>query len=152
MYIRDIMTKEVITVTVDDNVEKCASLLIKHNLSGLPVLDEDGKLVGIVTEGDLIRRASRIKGPAVLEVLGGLIYLDSPRKFMDELKNAMGQKAGDVMTKKVITIGPDQTIEEGATLLVEKNIKRLPVLDKEGKLVGIVSRRDIMSYLFPEQQ
>jgi len=146
------MTKDVITVTMDDNVEKCASLLIKHNLSGLPVLDESGKLVGIVTEGDLIRRASRIKGPAVLEVLGGLIYLDSPKKFMDELKNSMGQKAGDVMTKKVVTIDPEQTIEEGATLLVEKKVKRLPVVDKKGELVGIVSRRDIMSYLFPEQK
>lgn len=152
MYIKDIMTKDVITVTLDDNVEKCASLLIKHNLSGLPVLDESGKLVGIVTEGDLIRRASRIKGPAVLEVLGGMIYLDSPKKFMDELKSSMGQKAKDVMTKKVVTIEPDQTIEEGATLLVEKNVKRLPVMSKEGELVGIVSRRDIMSYLFPEQQ
>lgn len=152
MYIKDIMTKDVITVTLDDNVEKCASLLIKHNLSGLPVLDESGKLVGIVTEGDLIRRASRIKGPAVLEVLGGMIYLDSPKKFMDELKSSMGQKAKDVMTKKVVTIEPDQTIEEGATLLVEKNVKRLPVISKEGELVGIVSRRDIMSYLFPEQQ
>ncbi|WP_409227926.1 CBS domain-containing protein [Gudongella sp. SC589] len=152
MYIKDIMTKDVITVTMDDNVEKCASLLIKHNLSGLPVLDESGKLVGIVTEGDLIRRASRIKGPAVLEVLGGLIYLDSPKKFMDELKNSMGQKAGDVMTKKVVTIDPEQTIEEGATLLVEKKVKRLPVVDKKGELVGIVSRRDIMSYLFPEQK
>jgi CBS domain-containing protein len=146
------MTRDVITVTMDDNVEKCASLLIKHNLSGLPVLDDSGRLVGIVTEGDLIRRASRIKGPAVLEVLGGLIYLDSPKKFMDELKNSMGQKAGDVMTKKVVTIDPDQTIEEGATLLVEKKVKRLPVVDKKGELVGIVSRRDIMSYLFPEQK
>ncbi|HZH94001.1 MAG TPA: CBS domain-containing protein [Tissierellaceae bacterium] len=152
MYIKDIMTRDVITVTMEDNVEKCASLLIKHNLSGLPVLDEAGKLVGIVTEGDLIRRASRIQGPAVLEVLGGLIYLDSPKKFIDELKNSMGQKAGDVMTKKVVTVDPDQTIEEGATLLVEKKVKRLPVVNKEGELVGIVSRRDIMSYLFPEQE
>ena len=152
MYIKDIMTKDVITVTLDDNVEKCASLLIKHNLSGLPVLDDSDKLVGIVTEGDLIRRASRIKGPAVLEVLGGMIYLDSPKKFMDELKSAMGQKAKDIMTKKVVSIEPDQTIEEGATLLVEKNVKRLPVINKKGELVGIVSRRDIMSYLFPEQQ
>ncbi len=151
MYIKDIMTKDVITVTLDDNVEKCASLLIKHNLSGLPVLDDSGKLVGIVTEGDLIRRASRIKGPAVLEVLGGMIYLDSPKKFMDELKSAMGQKAKDIMTEKVVTIEPDQTIEEGATLLVEKNVKRLPVINKKGELVGIVSRRDIMNYLFPEQ-
>ncbi len=149
MLIKDIMTREVITVSVEDTVETCANLLLKHNLSGLPVLDKEGKLVGIVTEGDLIRRASRIKGPAVLEVLGGLIYLDSPKKFMDELKSSMGQMAGEVMTKKVVTIDPESTVEDGATLLVEKKVKRLPVVDKEGNLLGIVSRRDIMSYLFP---
>lgn len=152
MYIKDIMTRDVVTVSIKDNVEKCASLLIEHGLSGLPVLDENEKLVGIVTEGDLIRRASRIKGPAVLEVLGGMIYLDSPKKFIDELKHSMGQKAGDIMSDKIITINEEQTIEEGATLLVEKAVKRLPVVDEKGYLVGIVSRRDIMSYLFPEKK
>ena len=71
MYIKDIMTKQVITVGEDDTVEKCADLLITYNLSGLPVIDEEGKVKGIVTEGDLIRRAATIKGPASLEVLGG---------------------------------------------------------------------------------
>ncbi len=151
MYIKDIMTKEVITANLNDTVEKCANLLITHNLSGLPILDENGKLRGMLTEGDLIRRASRIKGPAVLEVLGGLIYLDSPKKFIDDLKHSMGQLARDIMSKNIITILPEQEIEEGATLLVEKNIKRLPVVDKEGNLVGIVSRRDIMGYLFPNK-
>lgn len=79
MYIKDIMTKEVITVNEDDTVEKCANLLITHDLSGLPVLDSNGKVKGMVTEGDLIRRASRIEGPPVLEVLGGLFYLESPK-------------------------------------------------------------------------
>lgn len=149
MYIKDIMTKDLVTVGVEDTVETCSNLLFKHNLSGLPVLDENGKLVGIITEGDLIRRETRIKGPPVLEILGGLFYLESPKKFIHELKSIMGQKAGEVMTKKLITIDPDSTIEDAATILVEKKIKRLPVVDKEGNLVGIVSRRDIMGYLFP---
>jgi len=149
MLIKDIMTKDVVTVGIEDTVETCANLLLKHNLSGLPVLDKDGKLVGIVTEGDLIRRASRVEGPAVLEVLGGLIYLDSPKKFIDDLKASMGQMAGEIMSKKIITINPEATVEDGATLLVKKKIKRLPVVDKDGNLLGIVSRRDIMGYLFP---
>ena len=64
----------------------------------------------------------------------------------------MGQKVKDIMSSKIITIKQEQTIEEGATLLVKKSIKRLPVVDKEGKLIGIVSRRDIMSYLFPREK
>lgn len=148
MYIKDIMTSEIVTVREDDTVEKCANLLITHNLSGLPVLDESGKVKGIVTEGDLIRRASRVKGPAALEVLGGIFYLESPKKFMDDLKKTMGNSAKDIMTKNLITVDPDKPIEEAATLLVQNKIKRLPVIDKEGNLIGIVSRKDIMNYLF----
>lgn len=148
MYIKDIMTKEVITVKEDDTVKKCANLLITHNLSGLPVIDENGKVKGIVTEGDLIRRASRIKGPAALEVLGGIFYLETPKKFMDDLVKTMGNTAKDVMTSNVITVSPEKTIEDAATLLVQKKIKRLPVVDIEGNLIGIVSRKDIMNFLF----
>ncbi len=148
MYIKDIMTKEVVTVREEDTVEKCANLLIIHGLSGLPVIDENGKIKGIVTEGDLIRRASRIKGPAALEVLGGIFYLESPTKFVDDLKKSMGNLAKDIMSKEVITVSPEKTIEDAATILVQRKIKRLPVVDKEGNLIGIVSRKDIMNYLF----
>lgn len=148
MYIKDIMTEEVITVNVNDTVEKCANLLSKHDLSGLPVLDDKGNVVGIVTEGDIIRRASRIEGIPVLEVLGGIFYLESPKHFMDKLKKSMGTIASMIMTEDVITVGPDKKIEDAATLLVKEKIKRLPVIDKEGNLIGIVARRDIMDYLF----
>lgn len=148
MYIKDIMTKQVITVSEDDTVEKCANLLVTNNLSGLPVIDEKGKVKGIVTEGDLIRRASRINGPASLEVLGGIFYLESPKKFMDNIRRSMSNIVRDIMTKDVITVSPDNTIEDATTLLVQKNIKRLPVIDKEENLVGIVSRKDVVKYLF----
>lgn len=149
MYVKDIMIKNVISVSVESTVEKCARLLMENNLSGLPVLDANDKLVGIVTEGDLIKRESRVKIPAVLELLGGLIYLDNPNKFMDELKRTMSERVGDLMSKKVITVMPDDTIEHTATMMMDKKIKRLPVVDTKGKLVGIVSRRDIMGYLYP---
>jgi len=148
MYIKDIMTTDVITVSENDTVEKCANLLSVHHLSGLPVLDGTGQVKGIITEGDLIRRASRIKAPAFLELLGEIIYLDNPNHFLDELKKSMGYFAKDVMSKDIITVTPDSGIEDAATLLVKKKIKRLPVLNDEGKLIGIVSRKDIMNYLF----
>ncbi len=148
MYIKNIMTKEVISVKESDTVQKCANLLITHNLSGLPVLDDDNKVKGIVTEGDLIRRASRVEGPPALEVLGGIFYLESPKHFMEKLEKSMGSTAGEIMTSLVVTVGPDELVEDAASLLVKRNIKRLPVVDKEGKLIGIVSRKDIMNYLF----
>ncbi len=148
MYIKDIMTKDVITVNENDTVEKCADLLIEHNLSGLPVIDDNGKVKGIITEGDLMRRASKIEGIPVLEVLGGLFYLESPKKFMDKLKKSMGSIASMIMTENVITISPDSHIEDAATIFIEKRIKRLPVVDKEGHLIGIIARKDIINYLF----
>ncbi|MDW7739394.1 MAG: CBS domain-containing protein [Bacillota bacterium] len=150
MKIKDIMTTEVVTVSTSDSVEQCAKLLQEHNISGLPVLNEAGKVVGMVTEGDLIRRASRVKAPGYLEILGGLIYLGSPKKFVEELQRAMSLEAGQLMTKKVISILPDDSVERAATLMVENNISRLPVIDSSEKLVGIVSRRDIMSCLYSD--
>lgn len=148
MKIEEIMTVDVITVSTSDSVEQCAKLLQEHNISGLPVLDEAGKVAGIVTEGDLIRRASRIKAPGYLEILGGLIYLGSPKKFVEELQRAMSLEAGQLMSKDVISVKPDDEIDEAATLMVEKGISRLPVIDRNDKLVGIVSRRDIMGRLY----
>ena len=152
MEVRNIMTEEVITVSTGDSVETCAKLLQENNISGLPVLDEAGKVAGIVTEGDLIRRASRVKAPGYLEILGGLIYLGSPKKFVDELQRAMSLEAGQLMSTNVIAVNPEETIEKAATLMIEKGISRLPVLDEQGKLVGIVSRRDIMRSLYSKSE
>ncbi len=148
MKIKEIMTSEVITVSTGDSVEKCAKLLQEHNISGLPVVDEEDRVVGMVTEGDLIRRASRVKAPGYLEILGGLIYLGSPGKFVDELQRAMALEAGLLMSKNLISIKPDETLEKAATLMVKNSINRLPVIDDEGNLVGIVARRDIMKHLY----
>ncbi len=148
MEIKDIMTTDVVTVSITDSVEQCAKLLQENDISGIPVLDDSGRVAGIVTEGDLIRRASRIKAPGYLEILGGLIYLGSPKKFVEELQRAMSLEAGQLMSKDVISVKPGDSIEEAATLMVEKGINRLPVIDDEEKLVGIVSRRDIMGRLY----
>ncbi len=148
MKVKEIMTSDVITVSTGDSVETCAKLMQEHNISGLPVLDEAGKVAGIVTEGDLIRRASRVKAPGYLEILGGLIYLGSPKRFVEELQRAMSLEAGQLMSKNVISISPEDTVETAATLMVDKKISRLPVIDEQHRLVGIVSRRDIMGCLY----
>lgn len=148
MHIKDIMTKEVITVSEDDTVAKCANLLATHDLSGLPVVDDEGYVKGIITEGDLIKHNSKVQVPASLEILGGIFYLDHPNKFYDDVKKSMGYFVKTVMTEDVTTVNPNEKVENAAALLVRKKVKRLPVLDEAGKLVGIVSRKDIMHHLF----
>jgi len=132
MDVKDIMTKNLITASEDDTAEKCARLLNKYNIGGLPVVNKEGKLTGMITENDLIRRATDLQGPAYLEILGGIIYLDSPKDFIEELKKAMSQMVKDVMTKDVVTIDQDENVDHAAAVLVSKGIKRLPVLDDEG--------------------
>lgn len=148
MYIKDIMTKKIITVNEDDTIEKCANLLSTHKLSGLPVVDGEGYVKGIITEGDLIKHNSEVQVPAFLEILGGIIYLDNPNKYFEDVKKSMGLFVKTVMTEDIKTVNPNVKIEDAAALLVRKKLKRLPVLDEEGKLVGIVSRRDIMNHMF----
>lgn len=151
MYIKEVMTKEVITVSESDTVEKAAGLLATHDLSGLPVVDDKGYLKGIITEGDLIKHNSKVQVPAFLEILGGIIYLDDPNKYLENVKKSMGYFVQTVMTEEVITISPDEEIEAAASLLVGKQVNRLPVIDDTGMLVGIVSRKDIMNHLFQNE-
>src|SRR5690625_2619095 len=151
MLVKDIMTKEVVTVKEEDTVETCAKMMSTHNLSGIPVVDSSGYMKGIITEGDLIKRKAKVPTPAYLEFLGGIIYLDNPNKFFDEVKKSMGLFVKEVMTEDIITVMSHDTIEEAVNLLVNKKIKRLPVVNDDGKLVGIVSRRDIMEYIFENE-
>lgn len=148
MLIRNVMTKDVITVNENDTVEKCANLLNRYHLSGLPVVDDEGYVKGIITEGDLIKHNSAVQVPAFMEILGGIIYLEDPNKYLENVKKSMGYFVETVMTDDVVTIGPLADVEETARLLVQKKLKRLPVVDESGKLIGIVSRKDIMNHLF----
>ena len=151
MTVEKVMTKQVITVQEDATIETCAHILSTNRLSGLPVVNDAGKLIGIVTEGDLIRRKTDVQTPAYLEFLGGIIYLDNPNKFFEDVKKTMGLYVHEIMSTELITIHPDDTVEKAANLLVHHKIKRLPVLDDEDQLIGIVARKDIMQYLFQDK-
>ena len=151
MLIRDIMTKDVITVTEEDTVEKCAKLLSNYDLSGLPVVDNEGYVTGIITEGDLLKHNAEVEVPAFLEILGGIIYLSDPSKYFSDVRKSMGRYVKTVMTEEVETIAVHEKVEVAAKVLTKKKIKRLPVIDEEAKLVGIVSRKDVMNHLFASE-
>lgn len=141
----EIMTADVITVSPDDDVEKVARLLLEHNISGLPVVDGEGKLVGIVSEGDLVLQEKKVKGPIYTIILGSVIYLESPQRFLEDLKRSTALRVNELMTtKKLYTAGADTSVEEVATMMVEKGINRVPVVDQNNKLLGIITRQDIL--------
>lgn len=140
---KDIMTKEVITVTPDASVEDLASILVKHQISGAPVLDDSGALYGIVTENDLISRNKRLHIPTVVSFLGGAIYLESSSKFEEEVKRLAATRVGDICSRSVVTISEETTVVEIATIMAEKKIHLLPVI-RNGKIAGIVGKRDVV--------
>jgi CBS domain-containing protein len=146
----DIMTRDVITARRETTVEEIARLLWSYRISGLPVVDEQRKVVGIVTESDLLARNAHLHVPTYLRVLDALIPLGNPRRFEEEMRRALGTTAGEVMTEDVIAISSDTELVDAATLMMDRRVNRLPVVD-EGRLAGIISRSDFVRLLAQDQ-
>lgn len=144
----DIMKTKVFTLKEEDTVEDCAKLLLKYNLSNAVIVDDEKKIIGLVTEGDIIRRASQIKGPSFIEVFGSIIYLETVKELIEEVVKSKGNYLKDIMTRDVITAKKDATVESIASLMVEKGLKTIPIVSEDGVLIGIVSRKDIINDLF----
>jgi len=148
---KDIMTKAVITVNPDTSIVELSSILVKNEISGVPVVDDSGMLYGIVTENDLIRRNQRLHIPTVVSFLDAAIYLESSKKFEQEVKRLTATRAGDICVRKVVTIGEDTPVVDIATIMSEKKVHLLPVV-KAGKLVGIVGKRDMVKAVARQEE
>ncbi len=147
--IREIMTKNPVTVERDLTVTDAARMMVEHRIGALPVLEGD-RLVGLVTEGDLIMRDVKVEFPTYLHLLDGFImYPPATARFESELKKAVGATVEDVMTPDPVTVQADTAVSDAATLMVERDVSRLPVLDGD-RLVGIISKSDIVRSLIAE--
>jgi CBS-domain-containing membrane protein len=139
---KDIMTKDVITVRPDATIDSLARLLVKHDISGVPVVDDKGKLKGIVTENDLITKNSRLHLPTILRLFDAYIPLGTG-KMEDEIRRMAASRVDEICTKEVITVDSEASAEYIATIMTEKKIHLLPVLE-EGKLAGIIGKKDVI--------
>jgi CBS domain-containing protein len=142
MNVSDVMTRDVASVSPGTPVNEVARVMAGRGVSGVPVV-EGGALVGIVTELDLIVRNTRLEPPAFFALLDGRIPLETPGHYRKRLQHMLGTEARDVMTREVVTIGPDEEMEVLAELMVKRRVNPIPVVE-EGRLVGIVSRSDIL--------
>jgi CBS domain-containing protein len=143
---RDIMTREVISVPPDMSVKELVGVFRDKRVGGVPVV-EDGKLVGIVTEGDLMAMDADIHYPHYFELFDSVIYLGSQKKFKDQLEKAAAATVRDLMTEKVKTVAPGDPARKAATLMSDHRFDRVPVVDESDALVGIISRHDIIKLL-----
>jgi CBS-domain-containing membrane protein len=148
MKVRDIMTQDVLTVAAETSVNDVAKLLGQRDISGVPVIDDQRRVIGIITELDLIVRNTRLEIPRFIEVLDwGRIPLEWPSHLRERLKHMLGTEARDVMTEKVTTIGPDAEVEVLAELMVKQRVNPVPVVDAQDCLIGIVSRADLVDMM-----
>lgn len=146
MLAKDIMTRDVIVVSPEDNVNLVMQMLVDNRISGVPVVDSENHLLGVVTEKDLMVKAKELKVPFYLTVFDSIIYLENPNKFKEEMKKYTAHRVKDVMTTPVISAEEDTTVSDIVELLTEHNINRVPIV-RRGKVVGIVTRNDILKAL-----
>jgi CBS-domain-containing membrane protein len=144
--VKDIMTKKVITVAPEMDIGHVAKLLFEKGINGVPVVDEIGKLVGIICQSDLIAQQKGLPIPSVFTLLDGFFPLASMKHLEKAVKKMAATTVADAMTSNPVTVRPETGIEELAGLMVDKNFHTLPVVD-EGKLVGVVGKVDILKTL-----
>ena len=135
--VRDVMTQEVVTVDEHASFKDIATLIGERRVSAVPVIDREGRVLGIVSEADLVLKEEFPEGPA-----GGRLF-QGRRQRMERAK-AAGNTAAELMTAPAVTIGPDASVANAARLLHRHGIKRMPVVDPAGPLLGIVSRADLI--------
>ena len=143
---RDIMTKEVITVSPETTVLDLAQLLADHKINGAPVVDSQGRLVGVVTQNNLIDRAKKFELPHVISILDAHFYLERPSTFKKNLEKLMGNLVADIMTAPPVTISEDVEVDEIATIMARRRVHTLPVLQGD-KIIGIIGKIDIIRAL-----
>lgn len=138
MLAKAIMTKNVIAVKKHTSTEEIARLLWENRISGVPVIDDSNRVVGIVSEGDLIYQVETMSPTSS--------YWENPKKFQMERAKINAKNAAEIMATEVVVAEEDTSVEEIATTMVERHVKRMPIVNK-GKLVGIVTRQDVVETL-----
>jgi CBS domain-containing protein len=146
--VRDIMDPDPATVAPETPVEAVVRLMGEHELPGVPVVDDDGRCVGIVTEADLVLPDDQgdLHIPHYVNLFGGTVFLEPLSRFEHRLRKAFASDAADMMTRRPDTVGPDTTVREAARLIHESGHNRLPVVEN-GRLVGVVTRVDVLGAL-----
>lgn len=144
----EVMQREWPALEPDDTVETAIRVFAEAGISGAPVIEGD-ELVGILTDGDLIFRDAEIRSPGFLDILGGIVPLGDWEQYQEEVLKSVGVTVGEVMTKDVTTVSPEDSLSEAATIMAEERRKLLPVAG-ERRLYGMLSRMDILTLHLPD--
>jgi len=145
--VSEAMTPDPITVSPDTSVTDIAKIMIDRGIGGLPVVDDDGNLLGIVTESDLVVQDTEVRFPSFVHFLDGYVFVPGAlHRFDEKFKKAVGATASDLMTEDPVTVDADESAETAATMMSNRKMKRFPVTS-EGRLVGIITMADIVKLI-----
>jgi len=139
----DVMSRDVITVKKETTIRELAELFTQHRISSAPVVDDNGEMIGIVTETELIEQDKSLHIPTVISLFDWVIYLESDKKFEKELNKMTGQTVGDIYTHKVETVMPATPVSDLADIMSSRKINAIPVVEGN-KVIGIVARIDLI--------
>jgi CBS-domain-containing membrane protein len=142
----DIMTTKVITVKKETSLQDLARILYDNHINGVPVVDDEDRLIGIICESDLIRKDKKLHIPTVVSVFDAVFYLESPKKLEKEIERINATQVEDLYTKDVLTIDEKTEIDEIATIMTQKKIYTIPVVDGD-RVVGIIGKSDLIRTL-----
>ena len=144
--VKDIMTTEVFTLTPNMEIATACKILLDNRINGAPVLDDNGRLVGILCQSDLIAQQKRLPIPTVFTLLDSVIQLTSKKQIEKQVRKITALTVSEAMTPNPVTVRPDSGLETVAALMVESNFHTLPVIDN-GRLVGIIGKEDVIRNL-----
>lgn len=149
--VSDFMTCDPITVSPETPLKEAIKILADNHISGLPVLSAEQKLIGVISESDLMWQESGMTPPAYIMLLDSVIYLQNPATYDRDLHKVLGQTVGDIMTPKPLTIKPEKPLAEAARLLHERKVHRLFVVNDQNALLGVLTRGDVVRALAAQQ-
>ena len=144
----DIMTKDVIVINEMDTISNAASILLREKISGLPVVDSENKVVGIISETDIIKKNKIIESPRYFSFLENIVVYEDLKKIEKDIKEIAAYKVGELMSKDIIKVNEEDNFDYIANLMIKKSINRVPVVDKENKIKGIICRYDIIKSIY----
>lgn len=144
LTVKDIMSTNIVSVKPDTEIIEAAKILLENRFNGLPVVDDSGKVVGIICQSDLVAQQKSLPIPTLFTFLDGFIPLTSLKKMESEIQKIAAITVADAMTKKPVTVKTDTRIETVAALMADKKLYTLPVLDDDGRLIGIVGKEDLL--------
>jgi CBS domain-containing protein len=143
LYARDIMTTEVLTVSPETSIADLSKTLENRKIGGVPVVDQGGRLVGVITQSDLVERARDLELPPAINILDLHIYLQIPSHLIQRVEKMLGTTVGDCMSPNPITVAPDTPVSQIAALMAKQKVHTIPVL-KGGKIVGVIGKMDLV--------